>query len=76
MYKRQVENLGGKASVGQLYEILAKHPKAKDNNNVREKIRQILGSFNQEFVRISEGEFKLRALSSKCIGNVIVPSAI
>lgn len=71
-----IENLGGKASIGQLYEILAKHPKAKDNNNVREKIRQILGSFSQEFVRISEGVFILRDLSSKVFGNVVVPSAI
>lgn len=65
-----LENMGGKASVGELYETLSKHQRAKDNNNVREKIRQVLGKYTLEFERISDGVFKLRDLERKIEGTL------
>lgn len=71
-----IENMGGKASVGELYEALSKHQKAKTNNNVREKIRQVLGKYSQEFERVADGVFKLRDLSSRVSSNNLVVQAL
>lgn len=70
-----LENMGGKATVAQLYNALSEHQKANANNNVREKIRQVLGKYTEEFERVSDGVFKLRDLSSN-IRNTIVSKAI
>lgn len=71
-----LENMGGKASVGELFEALSKHQKAKNNNNVREKIRQVLGKYSQEFERVADGVFKLRDLSSRVSSNNLVVQAL
>lgn len=69
-----LENMGGMATVSQLYYALEGHQKSK-NNNVREKIRQVLGRYSEEFERVSDGVFKLRDLSSK-VRNKIISEAM
>lgn len=48
-----IDSLGGKATREKLYELLSNHPKAKDNNHLKAKIRQVVNTFKQEFT--SEG---------------------
>lgn len=43
-----------------IYYIVKGHKKAKRNNHVREKIRQILTQDEKTFLRLSEGRYKLR----------------
>ena len=45
-----LEFLNNKATVDDIYEILSKSKKAKNNHHVREKIRQILNS-NSNFIK-------------------------
>ena len=45
-----LEFLNNKATVDDIYEILSKSKKAKNNNHVREKIRQVLNS-NSNFIK-------------------------
>ena len=46
---KYVENAGGEISRKSLYEQLKKHPKAKDNHHVEEKVRQIVNTFDKIF---------------------------
>lgn len=46
-----IEFLKNKASVDDIYNILIKSKKAKNNKHVREKIRQILNN-NDNFIKI------------------------
>lgn len=53
-----IEHFGGKASRKQIYMELKDHPKAKNNNFVKEKIRQIVNScndfvVNKEYISLS-----------------------
>ena len=47
------EFLNNRATVTQIYEILINSYKAKENNHVREKIRQVLNS-NSNFYKTGE----------------------
>lgn len=67
-----MEKLGGKATVAELTEALMNHPKGKQNNHLREKVRQVLGTYKAEFERIQEGVYKLRDLRSKITGSLVV----
>jgi hypothetical protein len=59
-----IESLGGKITRQKLYEILKKHPKAKENNNVEAKIRQVLNTF-KDFVKVDDDTYMLRPFSNE-----------
>lgn len=46
-----VQHYGGKATRNQILDELKKHPKAKNNNHIEEKLRQIISTFKNEFVK-------------------------
>lgn len=52
---------GGEATLKQLYELIEAHPRTKDRQFWRDRMRQVLQA-EDEFVRVSEGVW---ALSSK-----------
>jgi hypothetical protein len=54
-----MEDFGGKATKDALYDALVKHPKAKDNNHLTEKIRQVLNSF-PDFIKLDDKSYALR----------------
>lgn len=56
-----LEKMGGKATREEIYNILKGHPKAQNNNFVREKIRQIINSFPSEFVKVNSEVVALAA---------------
>lgn len=53
------ESLGGRVSMEQMLKILENHPKAENNNHVREKLRQIYNCFKDIFVKVDEGIYDL-----------------
>lgn len=46
-----IDSLGGKVTRQKLYDLLKQHPKAKDNNNVEAKIRQVINTYSKEFAK-------------------------
>jgi hypothetical protein len=46
-----IDSLGGKTTREKLYNILSSHPKAKDNKHLKAKIRQVVNTFKEEFVK-------------------------
>lgn len=49
-----LEEHGGRATRGDLFKELKEHPKAENNGHVRDKIRQVLNTFTQEFEQSGE----------------------
>lgn len=47
-----IESMNGSATIDQLYSVLKNHPKSQNNNFLREKIRQTLNYFKDEFCKV------------------------
>lgn len=56
-----IEKLGGKATREEIYEEIKEHPKAKNNNHVKEKIRQVINAFPNEFEKVDTKTVRLAA---------------
>lgn len=56
-----IEEMGGKATREQIYMKVKDHPKAQSNNHLKEKIRQVINSFPNEFVKLDDGMVGLAA---------------
>ena len=54
-----IEELGGRATIEQIYELVKDSPKSEENNYVREKVRQVLNVNTGVFTRISTGSYEL-----------------
>lgn len=54
-----IEELGGRATIEQVYELVKDSPKSEGNNYVREKVRQVLNVNTGVFTRISTGSYEL-----------------
>jgi len=54
-----LEKLGGTATRDSLLEEVKKHKKAKNNNHLREKLRQVLQMYRQDFCCPNEKVVKL-----------------
>lgn len=65
-----IESLGGKATRKTLYNMLRNHPKARNNNNVEAKIRQILNTYNKDFIKENEDTYMLRPLGDRRVSAI------
>ncbi len=62
-----IDSLGGTASKKQILEIVKSHPKSKNNNFIQEKIRQVLNSYKNIFVRVKDDTYALKGLEKVCV---------
>lgn len=51
---------GRNLSYNDIYDLVKNHKKAKTNNHIREKIRQIISQDQLTFLRVSAGMYKLK----------------
>jgi len=56
-----IEELGGRATREDIYKVVKNHPKAKNNKHLKEKIRQVINSFPDEFIKLDNGYVELAA---------------
>lgn len=56
-----IEHLGGRATRQQILAEIKDNPKAKSNNHLEEKIRQVVNTFNSEFMKYENGMIGLAA---------------
>lgn len=54
-----IEKLGGKASLEQLYSEVQYHEKTKTNTHWKEKIRQVVQIYKNDFLNVSKGIYAL-----------------
>lgn len=66
-----IEHLGGKATLDQLVEMLKNHPKAETNNHLREKLRQVVNTFKDEFEKFNDS-YQLTPRGKKLAESVMV----
>jgi len=51
--------MGGTAKLSDLYEVLAEHPKAKNNPHYRERIRATIYEHGKQYTQVSNGAYAL-----------------
>ncbi|ACQ51254.1 DNA modification methylase (plasmid) [Clostridium botulinum] len=56
-----IEYLGGKTTREEIYNMVIKSKKAKNNNNIKAKIRQIINSYPNEFIKSNDDTVSLAA---------------
>lgn len=54
-----IENMGGQATLDQLEGICKVHPKAENNKHIREKLRQVLNTNSNVFIKVKEGVYQI-----------------
>lgn len=59
LIRSQMEAMGGKANLQDLYHALDNHPKSKKNPHFKERIRATLYEHVQDFIPMGNGNFKL-----------------
>ena len=59
LVRMTLENMGGEATLPQLYCALASHPKSKKNPHYMERIRATIYEHQNQYKKTGEGKFKL-----------------
>lgn len=57
LIQSSIEKLGGKATRKEIVNEIKNHPKAKNNNHIEEKVRQIINMYPQEFKKDNQFVF-------------------
>ena len=60
LVRMTLESVGGKAKLSDLYSLLEDHPKAKNNEHFRERIRATIYEHKDQYISSSNGEYSLR----------------
>lgn len=59
LIRMTLESVGGKASLQDLYLLLESHPKSQKNEHYRERIRATIYEHKDQYIPVSEGEYRL-----------------
>jgi len=59
LIRMTMEDMGGTAKLSDLYEVLAEHPKAKNNPHYRERIRATIYEHGKQYTQVSNGAYAL-----------------
>ena len=59
LVRMTLESIGGQAKLSDLYCMLEKHPKAKQNTHFRERIRATMYEHPQQYIACGNGHYKL-----------------
>lgn len=59
LIRMTLENAGGKAKLSDLYELLAGHPKAKNNQHYKERIRATIYEHKDQYLSCGDGQYQL-----------------
>ena len=60
LVRMTLESVGGSAKLSDLYSLLEDHPKAKNNEHFRERIRATIYEHKDQYISSANGEYSLR----------------
>lgn len=59
LIRMTMESVGGSANLTDLYSLLENHPKSKNNEHYRERIRATIYEHKDQYIQIASGEYRL-----------------